>query len=85
MDYRAIAMETVRILADGGYTCGGRRVDILEECKRAVEASRLIAPEDWAGMAIPSGEGKRPAPLPTVRRWMLSSISPGRGWIGWGF
>ncbi len=58
MDYRAIAMETVRILADGGYTCGGRRVDILEECKRAVEASRLIAPEDWAGMVIPSRRGE---------------------------
>lgn len=59
---RAIAGETERIVAQGGYTApGGQWVDITDDVARAVAETRLYAPGD-AVAPPPSGGAPRCAP-----------------------
>ena len=46
MDRKAIANETIEILRQGFYEYKGKKIEILEEQKKAVKQTKLITPEE---------------------------------------
>ncbi len=46
MDRKAIANETIEILRQGFYEYNGKKIEILEEQKKAVKQTKLITPEE---------------------------------------
>ena len=49
--YAAIAADTLRVVAEGGYTTrDGRRVDLADRVARCVAGTTLIRPGDWPGI-----------------------------------
>lgn len=64
MDRKAIARETLEIMRQGYYVLpGGKRVEIGEELKRSVSLSRLITPEQGAGL-MREGEEETSSSMP---------------------
>lgn len=50
MDRKAVARETLEIMHKGYYECGGTRIEIRQTLAQSIRDSRLITPEQGAGL-----------------------------------